>query len=214
MAGFPREGYFKFTAGFAGLGHAEAGLVQALNAWRARMRELGMIGAYAEGELAGVGYGNLSARTAAGFLITATRTGQLATLTAREYCEVIACDMERNSVRYLGEDPGVIPSAECMTHGVLYGLDPLVGAVIHVHHAGLWRRLLDRWPTTSRSVEYGTPAMGWELARLYRESDLPLRRVAVMGGHEDGVIAFGRDLDAAGEALLEVYRRAVAHGIL
>lgn len=204
----PREGYFKFTAVFRGIGHAGAGDVAGLNLWRARLRDLDMIGAYREGELAGVGYGNLSVRTGTGFLITATRTGQLVTLTTREYCEVSTFDLERNRVLYTAEDSGVSPSAECMTHGVLYATDPGIGAVIHVHHKGLWTRLLDRWPTTSRSVEYGTPGMGRELERLYKSSDLPRLRVAVMGGHEDGVIAFGRDLQEAGESLLDAYRNS------
>lgn len=208
MGAQPREGYFKFTAEFSGVGHASAADVANLNLWRARLRDLDMIGAYREGELAGVGYGNLSVRTGKGFLITATRTGQLVTLTAREYCEVSAFDLEGNRVLYTAEDSGVSPSAECMTHGVLYATDPGIGAVIHVHHRALWTRLLDRWPTTLRSVEYGTPQMGRELARLYTESELPCLRVAVMGGHEDGVIAFGRDLQEAGASLLDVYRHS------
>ncbi len=201
----PREGYFKFTALFAGIGHADPADVAALNRWRTRLRALDMIGAYREGVLAGVGFGNLSIRISDGFLITATRTGQVAELTAREYCMVSHCDLERNQVLYRAEEGSVSPSAECMTHAVLYQVDCGIGAVIHVHHAGLWNRLMDRWPTTSRSVEYGTPQMGYELARLYRESDLLRLKVAVMGGHEDGVIAFGRDLDEAGASLLDVY---------
>lgn len=207
-----REGYFKFTAVFAGEGLADDGRVAVLNGWRDRLRRLEMVGAYTDGPLAGVGYGNLSIRTAAGFLITATRTGPLPVLTAREYCEVIAFDLDRNTVRYRGASAAVTPSAECMTHGAAYGLDAAIGAVIHVHHAGLWRRLLDRWPTTSRTVEYGTPGMGHELARLYRESDLPRRRLAVMGGHEDGVVSLGRDLDEAGAVLLDAYGEMAADG--
>jgi hypothetical protein len=183
------------------------GTLDGLNGWRARLRALGMIGAFETGELAGVGFGNLSCRSARGFLITATRTGQIPVLAPRDYCEVIEVELETNTVSFLAADESVTPSSECMTHGAIYAVDAAIGAVIHVHHHDLWRRLMNRYPTTSASVEYGTPEMGQELMRLYRESELPRQRVAVMGGHEDGVISLGHDLEAAGRVLLDVYQK-------
>lgn len=205
-----KEGYYKFTAVRSGMLHLAGAEIEGLNAWRGRLRELGMVGVFETGELAGVGFGNLSRRTGPGFLITATRTGPILALAPRDYCEVVSVEMERNRVSFLSMDPGVTPSSECMTHAALYAADALIGAVMHVHHPVLWNRLLDRYPTTARSVEYGTPAMGRELARLFVESELPRRRVAVMGGHEDGVIVFGRDVDEAGRILIDVYERETA----
>jgi ribulose-5-phosphate 4-epimerase/fuculose-1-phosphate aldolase len=99
-----------------------------------------------------------------------------------------------------------VPSSECMTHAMFYQADPAVGAVIHVHHLEFWKRLLGRVPTTARDVEYGTPGMANEILRLYRETDLPCRKLAAMAGHEEGIIAIGRDLDEASKILLDAYR--------
>ena len=207
-----KEGYSKFCALFVGVMTLEEGALEGLNCWRERMRVLGMVGAFETGELAGVGFGNLSQRAASGFLITATRTGQLPLLTARDYCEVVSVDLERNTVSYLALANEITPSAECMTHAALYGADAGIGAVIHIHHNRLWQRLQGRYPTTSTDVGYGTPAMARELRRLYLESELPRLRVAVMGGHEDGVIAFGRDIDEAGQTLLKAYQESLLEG--
>jgi ribulose-5-phosphate 4-epimerase/fuculose-1-phosphate aldolase len=205
-----KEGYSKFSAAFVGAMTLEADALEGLNCWRERLRVLGMVGAFEAGELAGVGFGNLSQRAARGFLITATRTGQLPLLTIRDYCEVVSIDLERNTVSFLAMGNDITPSAECMTHGALYEADAEIGAVIHVHHNRLWRRLLNRYPTSSPDADYGTPAMARELRRLYQESELPRLRVAAMGGHEDGVIALGRDIDEAGKTLLKAYRVAMA----
>jgi hypothetical protein len=65
----------------------------------------------------------------------------------------------------------------------------------------LWRRLLDLAPTTSIAAEYGTPAMAEEVQRLFRETDVLQRRLFVMAGHHDGVVAFGASLPDAMAAL-------------
>ena len=46
-------------------------------------------------------------------------------------------------------------------------------------------------PTTAASAAYGTPAMAREFDRLYREHDLAVQKIAVMGGHPAGLISFG-----------------------
>jgi ribulose-5-phosphate 4-epimerase/fuculose-1-phosphate aldolase/GNAT superfamily N-acetyltransferase len=196
------EGYFKFEPRFvATVDIAEADIAR-LNHWRERMVALGLIGAYPSGPYRGAGYGNISERTPHGFLVSATRTGGLPHLGTEHYCEILGFDLARNTVDFGARSPATTPSSECMTHGAFYQADPSIGAVIHVHHRALWERLLDLFPTTGRQVEYGTPEMGGEILRLYRESDLAGRKVAVMGGHEEGIIGFGRDLDEAGAVLL------------
>jgi hypothetical protein len=89
-----------------------------------------------------------------------------------------------------------------MTHAAFYQADPAIGAVIHVHHLDFWKRLLHTVPTTAPEVAYGTPGMALEILRLYRETDLPRRKLAAMAGHEEGIISFGCDLDEAGTELL------------
>jgi L-ribulose-5-phosphate 4-epimerase len=204
----PKEGYFKFTPEYVGDLGPVAGWVDALNQWRDKLYDLRLIGQYAEGELKGIGYGNISLRTAGGFLITATRTGGLPRLGRQHYTEIVRVDLDRNSVEFRAVSPAVTPSAESMTHGMFYLADPEIQAVIHVHHLEFWRRLMNVFPTTARNVEYGTPEMAREILRLYRESDLPARKIAVMGGHEEGIVSFGQDLNEAGTLLLEAFRRS------
>jgi L-ribulose-5-phosphate 4-epimerase len=200
-----KEGYYKFNPQQVGKVAHDPELLGSLNLWRDRLYELGLIGMYASGELKGVGYGNISARTSGGFLITATRTGSLVRLGAEHYTEIVGVDVDRNTVQFKAAAEGATPSAECMTHAMFYQADESVGAVIHVHHLEFWKRLLGRVPTTAAGVEYGTPDMAREIVRLYRTSDLPVRKLAVMAGHEEGVISIGRTLDEAGAVLLCAY---------
>jgi L-ribulose-5-phosphate 4-epimerase len=61
----------------------------------------------------------------------------------------------------------------------------------------LWRTLLNRIPTTSNSVAYGTPEMAYEIMRLFRASDAQSREILVMAGHEGGIVTFGKNLEDA-----------------
>lgn len=199
----PKEGYYKFSPRFVEAVDFESSVLAELNRWRDRLFAIQLIGMYKEGDLKGVGYGNISIRTPRGFIITATRTGGLAHLGPQHYTEIIKVDVRRNAVDFLAKNAQVIPSAECMTHAMFYQADPAIGAVIHVHHLELWKRLLNTVPTTAQDVAYGTPEMAYEISRLYRETNLPDRKLAVLAGHEEGIISFGRDLNEAGTVLLD-----------
>ena len=67
-----------------------------------------------------------------------------------------------------------------MTHAAVYIASPETNGVIHVHHPELWRALLDRVPTTSKEVEYGTPAMAEEIGRLFRETNVRELKIIAM----------------------------------
>ena len=180
---------------------ADDAIMRALNDWRSELYDHGLIGEYVD---AGVGYGNVSARLANGHvLMTGTQTGHLPRLTPALYTEVIEYDLQRNYVRARGL---VQPSSETLAHMALYDVVPECRAVFHVHDARAWRRFRDDWPTTRTDIAYGTPAMALELARLYRETRFAEEGIAVMGGHEDGIIAWGPSLDDAGEVLLRRLR--------
>ncbi|MEO0424840.1 MAG: class II aldolase/adducin family protein [Pseudomonadota bacterium] len=180
---------------------AEDSTLLGLNAWRSRLFDARLIGEYVD---AGVGYGNVSAKLANGHvLMTGTQTGHLPRLKPSNYTEVIAYDLQANRVRARGP---VEPSSETLAHMALYAAIPSCGAVFHVHDAQAWQRYRDDWPTTGTDVAYGTPAMAGELGRLYRETRFAEDRIAIMGGHEDGIIAWGRTLDEAGEVLLRRLR--------
>ena len=96
-----------------------------------------------------------------------------------------------------------------MTHAAAYDASPLVQCVLHAHSPVVWRsRRALGLPETDPTVPYGTPEMAREVARLYRESVLPERRILAMGGHEDGIIAIGRSPEEAGGTLLLWLARA------
>ena len=100
-----------------------------------------------------------------------------------------------------------------MTHGAIYDLSPAIRAVLHVHAPEIFApqvRARLRIPTTRDGVDYGTPEMASEMARLWKDTALPDRRVLVMAGHEDGVVAFGADADDAGAALMSAFAAALS----
>ena len=59
-------------------------------------------------------------------------------------------------------------------------------------------------------VANGTPRMAVEVQRLFRESTLSGTGILAMGGHEDGVLAFGGSAGEAGETLVRHLARALA----
>jgi L-ribulose-5-phosphate 4-epimerase len=161
-----------------------------LNECRRKLRELHMIGVDSNG----IGFGNLSVRDGAtgNFYVSGSATGGLPSLALADCVRVVACDLEKNSVRYEGS---AIPSSESLTHAAIYEADARAGAVIHCHDSVLWKSLLNRAPTTSKAVAYGTPEMAYEIIHLFKTSDLQKRKILVMAGHEGGLIAFGKTLE-------------------
>jgi hypothetical protein len=51
--------------------------------------------------------------------------------------------------------------------------------------------------------------MAREAERLFLETDARTRGLFVMGGHTDGVVAFGNSVQGAGNILLDCYRMCV-----
>ena len=192
-------GYVKFRCEHRILPPADFAGFEELNRVRGRLHQLGFIGRYPNG----IGFGNVSIRAGAShqFYISGTMTGGLPELTPAHYARVVAWDFPRNWLQCEGPVPA---SSESMTHAAIYEQDANVRAVLHVHEMELWKRLLDRVPTTRKHVEYGTPEMAAEMGRLFRESDVRERRILAMAGHEAGIFAFG----AAPEEALGVLEAA------
>ena len=194
------EGYIKYeshwTPGPAT--HVEA--ARQLDTWRRPLFAAGLIGQY---EDIGIGYGNISVRRGSGglFLISGTQTGHLPATNERHYSLVTDCDIRSGIVRCSGP---MQASSEAMTHAAIYALDARIEAVVHVHSNALWCGLKGKLPTTNPDVGYGTPDMASEFERLYRMGGLKEAGVAVMGGHEDGLVSFGSSLQVAAERMLSL----------
>ena len=74
----------------------------------------------------------------------------------------------------------------------------------HIGKAELWQRSLGKLPTTDPDVAYGTPDMANELDRLYRFEGFKAAGVAVLAGHDEGLISFGTTLEEAAQRILRI----------
>ncbi|MEM9291934.1 MAG: class II aldolase/adducin family protein [Acidobacteriota bacterium] len=184
-----------------------------LVAWRQILRHTALVG-QDPARYGGYGYGNVSTRVgppSAGrgrrsFLVSGTQTSGIVDASLEHFCLVESYDVGRNRVLSRGL---VKPSSESLTHAAVYDLGPQIRFVFHAHSSVLWRaaRAL-RLPTTNPQVSYGTPEMAAEVQRLYRSTALAESRLLVMGGHEDGFVAFGRTAEEAGQTLLSALAQA------
>jgi len=191
------EGYIKFNCNWILSNDIPLDKVAELNMWREIMYDKGWIGLYPDG----IGFGNISMRCdEKTFLISGTATGGLPTLTKSHYSLVTNYDLSTNTVTCMGP---VKASSESLTHALIYECSAATNAVIHIHNLDLWNRLLHHAPTSSENISYGTPEMANEIKRLFAETALRKEKIIVMGGHQEGIISFGRDLEEAGSILID-----------
>lgn len=181
--------------------------VEPLFRWFRRCREQALIGRD-PARYDGYAFGNISLRHAPGFVISGTQTGGEAALRPDLLSWVHDFDIAHNRLHAGGP---ARPSSEAMTHGQVYRAKADVGGVIHVHSPLLWRAAarLDI-ATTPVEVAYGTPQMAHAVEQLLQNSAAGVAGLFAMGGHEDGVVAYGSDLDAAGACLLKALDAAAA----
>jgi ribulose-5-phosphate 4-epimerase/fuculose-1-phosphate aldolase len=201
------EGVIKFDLQFTLADLAPRELPDDLRRWRDRLWQERLIGQQAD-RYDGYGYGNVSCRLAPfdapaeqrSFVISGSQTGHLPHLDVRHYAVVSACDNRHN--RVVAHGP-VEPSSEALTHAMLYAQGPDIRVVFHVHSAAIWQVASNRGlPVTAADIAYGTPAMAAEVGRLFSETSVRQQQIFAMGGHEDGVVAFGDTAEQAGDTLL------------
>lgn len=203
------EGVIKFRLDFREEECVTTAMTGELNGWRHVLHRLGLIGED-PGRYLGLAFGNISCRcsTPAGsFLISGTQTGKAPFLTSSDYALVTDCDPSSNAISARGLTR---PSSEAMTHGQLYLLDETIGGVVHAHSPEIWTRAEDlRLPLTPRDAAYGTMEMAQAVEQLVLAGVVREQRLFVMGGHEDGVVSFGRDLAEACGVMIVAFARAV-----
>ncbi|MBT4582750.1 MAG: class II aldolase/adducin family protein [Gammaproteobacteria bacterium] len=191
------EGVIKFQ-----LEHLEQQLdshaVEEIDAWRSAFKQLGIIG-QDEGKYDGYGFGNLSQRTDSGFLISGTQTGYIENTRLIDYAEVTSWNP---SVNFVSSRGLVKPSSESLSHAVIYESKARVGGVFHVHSPEIWQNARElSVPVTDPNIAYGTREMARAVEEIVTKNELPA--VLSMGGHEDGVIAYGANLDETGLILMQ-----------
>lgn len=192
------EGYIKFNCKWLEKESLKTDLLTGLNKWRDTMYRNFLIGMYDNG----IGYGNLSIRhNNSNFIITGSATGGIKQLSENHYTLVTEYNLEKNSLICSGP---IKASSESLSHAVIYECSQETNAVIHIHHLEMWKKLLHHIPTTNTDIAFGTPEMAFEIQRLFAETDVNTKKILVMGGHSEGIIAFGKTLKEAGEKLLEL----------
>lgn len=204
------EGVIKFHLDFLAGPAPEECLLLELNAWRTRFLELGLIGQDPE-RYEGYGFGNLSRRLPGqrgnAFLISGTQTGHLVALQANHYATVLQCNPTKNRLQATGQ---IKPSSEALSHGILYQVNPDIHWVMHLHSPDIFnncKRL--HLPCTDPSAAYGTPEMASAIEALAKERQACHSSLLVMGGHQDGILAYGSDADATGALVIRTLNRAL-----
>jgi L-ribulose-5-phosphate 4-epimerase len=184
--------YVKFSCERIAAEITSFGGLAELNAYRTKLLDLHLIGVGPNG----IAFGNLSIRDGStdNFYITGSATAGIQELTLAHCAKVVACNFERNRLRYEGS---AMPSSESLTHAAIYESDSIAGAVIHCHDFKLWKALLNQAPTTSMAAEYGTPELACEIMQLFTRTDVQRRKILVMAGHEGGILTFGKGLEEA-----------------
>ncbi|MFW6365180.1 MAG: class II aldolase/adducin family protein [Spirochaetota bacterium] len=195
------DGYIKFS-----LRREEAGPpvfdteLLALNGVRTMLYDMGLVGVLPDG----IGYGNVSIRRGGSFIISGSATGSRRILDGTGYSEVTAADIPGNSLVCRGT---VDASSESLSHAALYDADPGVACVIHIHSRKLFDDMIKHGDlSTPQDAAYGTPKIASALAGCVRSSGP--RGAAVMRGHQDGVIAWGRTVDEAMDEIRTLCVRA------
>jgi len=195
------EGYIKFNCDWKEEEFPfKEGIYEKLETARTRLYALRLIGMYPDG----IGFGNISVKPgeSPSFIITGSATGQFEKLDRSHYALVAGYDFEKNAVSCSGLTKA---SAESLTHAAVYRSLPEVGAVVHVHCLWLWKKLLNVYPTTSAKIEYGTPEMAYAVGKLASEINRRKEKVIVMGGHQEGILAFGNNLTEATNEIIKIY---------
>lgn len=201
------EGVIKYALDYQPCPLPDGADLAGLFSWFAICREHALIG-QDPARYEGYAYGNISVRAPTGFVISGTQTGGETSLGPDLLAWVQDFDIAANRLTAGGP---ARPSSEAMSHGQVYRALPDVGAVIHVHSPLIWRAAATLvLPTTPAEATYGTPEMAAAVERLLLTAANDSQGAFSMGGHEDGIIAYGSDIETAGGLLIDLHERAGA----
>jgi len=194
------EGYIKFQTHWQPAPALPTESLQDLIQQRDALHRLGLIGVYENG----IGYGNISQRwnNENEFVISGSATGHLVNVSTAHFTLVTKVDIAKNRVWCEGL---IIASSETMSHAVIYQECPEIQAVVHVHHAALWKKLLYQVPTTDASATYGSPEMAYSIINLLKSSNLRQQKIFVMEGHPEGIFVFDESLSKCANLLISQF---------
>ncbi|MGZ4956743.1 MAG: class II aldolase/adducin family protein [Methylobacter sp.] len=181
-----------------------------INAWRTIAVRLDLIGQTPE-RYNNIGFGNISQRIdthSARFIISGTQTGHIEHLSPEHYCLIVNAEPHQNRLHSCGLCK---PSSESLTHASIYAQDNAIQTVIHAHSPEIWKHTAALGlPHTSADVPYGTVEMATAVEQLFRSGKLSQNSLFTMLGHEDGVVAFGRNIQDTAWELIKYLSLAIA----
>lgn len=205
------DGVIKYDrSNFSQCGPIDLVEYSALESWREKLYALNLIGEYPE---EGVGFGNISEfkdyskfhqSMVPQFIITGSQTGKYPKLDGRFYTRVLDYDIDHLKIKVMGP---IEASSESLTHAAIYAHNKNIKAIFHIHSKEIWNGMIkDKTDFTNKDIPYGTV----EMARATEKCiDKKSSGVFCMHGHEDGVIAYGKSLDEAGELILGLYNKYI-----
>ena len=192
------EGYIKYQCNWIQEQVIKTDQIHDINKWRSMLMMKGFIGMYDNG----IGFGNISMRMHEHtFMISGSATGGIKELTADHYALVTDFNLSHNQLTCKGMTTA---SSESLTHAAIYACSNETNAVVHIHHKEKWSSLLHHAATTDPSIAYGTPEMAFAIQNLIKEGKVGPNKIIVMGGHEEGLISFGKTLEEAAMAFLTI----------
>jgi ribulose-5-phosphate 4-epimerase/fuculose-1-phosphate aldolase len=181
-----------------------------INAWRTIAVRLELIGQN-PGRYDNVGFGNISQRLDAHenqFIISGTQTGHIENLGPEHYCLILKAEPQQNQLESCGLCK---PSSESLTHASIYAQNPDIQAIIHAHSPEIWKHTSAlKLPHTSANIPYGTVEMAVAVEQLFKSGNLEKSSLFTMLGHEDGVIAFGSNMQETALELINHLSRAIS----
>lgn len=140
-------------------------------------------------------YGNLSARTENGFIITGTGT-DLGKIAEKDFAEVLS--VSENKVEAAGL---IAPSSESLLHHAIYSARPDVNAVFHGHDTGVAEGAgKPGIPVTEKEAPYGTRELAVEAKKLCMHDYFVLKN--------HGIVSLGKTMKEAGERAVNMHERA------
>ncbi len=160
--------------------------IKELNIFRKKLKDMNLVGMKDNG----VGFGNISIRYKKGFIITASATGGIKELTSNDYSYVYKHNLNENKIFCKGLKNA---SSESLSHAVIYEKNKNINSVIHIHSKKLWDKYYNKLPTTDPKASYGTV----EIAKDIKNKIEGDEGIIVMGGHEEGIISYSKNLSNA-----------------
>ncbi len=143
--------------------------------------------------------GNLSFRTADGFVITAAKAN-LKEILEDEFVEIKSVDVDRKRIYVKGSKE---PSSESFIHNAIYQQRPSVQAIFHGHSDLMlahYRAL--KLQVTKNEQPYGTLALMNEIKEALGDKD-----ILIIKNH--GFIALGKTMNETGQLVTEQYHKTL-----